>query len=146
MSEVRIKSAISTLVLMLITANVLFFAYTRMVADERDRSALHLQALQINPARIKLVSTGTRSASGEMDKSACLEWGPLALTDAAQAEASLIALVLPQTPLQRRFADANGVARGAYYVRDPNGAIVARIAELARNFPGTQIKAGACPT
>jgi hypothetical protein len=137
---------ILTLVLMLITANVLFFAYTRIVADERDRSALHLQALQINPARIKLVSAGTRSVSGEMDKSACLEWGPLALIDLAQAETSLRSLELPQTPLQRRFADANGVARVAYYVRDPNAAIVARIAELARSFPGTQIKAGSCPT
>lgn len=134
-----------TLVMMLLAANVLFFVYTRIIADERDRSALHLQALQINPGRIKLVSAGTRSAAGEMDKSACLEWGPLALSDVAQAEAALKMLLLPQAPLQRKLADANGVARVAYYVREPDAAIVGRIAELARTFPGTQIKAGPCP-
>lgn len=145
MSESFKKSAMLTLVLMLMTANVLFFAYTRVVADERERSALHLQALQINPARIKLVSAGTRSAPGAMDKSACLEWGPFAASDVAQAEAALKALLLPQVPLQRKLGDASGVARVAYYVREPDSAIVARIAELARNFPGTQIKAGPCP-
>ena len=144
MSESFKKSAMLTLVLMLVTANVLFFAYTRVVADERERSASHLQALQINPARIKLVSAGTRSAPGAMDKSACLEWGPFAASDVAQAEAALKAL-LPQAPLQRKLADASGVARVAYYVREPDSAVVARIAELARNFPGTQIKAGPCP-
>lgn len=133
------------LVVILMAANVLFFAYTRIVADERERSASHLQALQINPARIKLVSAGARSPAGEVDKAACLEWGPLALSDAARAEAALGALVLPQTPMQRKLLDANGVARVAYYVRDPNAAIVARIAELQRNFSGTQIKAGPCP-
>jgi len=145
MSEGFKKSAMLTLVLMLITANVLFFVYTRIVADDRDRSALHLHALQINPARIKLVTAGTRSTAGEMDKSACLEWGPLAVSDVAQAEAALKMLLLPQAPLQRKLADANGVARVAYYVREPDAGIVGRIAELARTFPGTQIKAGPCP-
>lgn len=145
MSEKRTNRAMVALVLTLMAANVLFFAYTRLIADERERSASHLQALQINPARIKLVSAGARSPGGDVDKAACLEWGPLALSDAARAEAALGALVLPQAPLQRKFADANGVVRVAYYVRDPNAAIVAHIAELQRSFPGTQIKAGACP-
>ena len=33
----------------------------------------------------------------------------------------------------------------AYYVREPTDAIVAKLAELQREFPGTQIKAVACP-
>jgi hypothetical protein len=33
----------------------------------------------------------------------------------------------------------------AYYVREPTEAIVAKLAELQREFPGTQIKAMACP-
>lgn len=33
----------------------------------------------------------------------------------------------------------------AYYVREPSAAIVAKLAELQREFPGTQIKAMACP-
>jgi len=33
----------------------------------------------------------------------------------------------------------------AYYVREPTEAIVAKLAELQREFPGTQIKAVACP-
>jgi hypothetical protein len=145
MAEGRKNSAMLMLALMLIAANVLFFTYTRIIADERDRSAAHLQALQINPARIKLVSAGVRSPRGEVDKAACLEWGPLALTDAAQAEAALRTRVAPQTPEQRKLADVNGMARVAYYVRDPTAEIVARIAELQRSFPQTQIKAGPCP-
>jgi hypothetical protein len=33
----------------------------------------------------------------------------------------------------------------AYYVREPSAAIVAKLAELQREFPGTQIRAMACP-
>jgi hypothetical protein len=33
----------------------------------------------------------------------------------------------------------------AYYVREPSEAMVARLAELQREFPGTEIKAVACP-
>lgn len=33
----------------------------------------------------------------------------------------------------------------AYYLREPSAAIVAKLAELQREFPGTQIKAMACP-
>lgn len=34
----------------------------------------------------------------------------------------------------------------AYFVRDPNQATIAKLAELQRAFPGTQMKAVACPT
>jgi len=69
----------------------------------------------------------------------------LASLDAAKAEASLRRLGLPRAPMQRTLGAAGGETRVAYYVREPDAAVIAHMAELQRNFPGTQIKAGPCP-
>ena len=42
--------------------------------------------------------------------------------------------------------EAAGGKRYAYYVREPDAGTVAQIAELQRGFPGTDIKAGPCPS
>lgn len=44
--------------------------------------------------------------------------------------------------LERR---ENMLKQIAYFVREPKPAVVARLAELARDFPGTEVKAVPCP-
>lgn len=144
MSESRNSLSAKTLAFVLIAANVLFFAYTRISLDGRAGAASQIEDLQINPGRIKLLNAATRGPGGQA-KSACLEFGPLAPLDAAKAETALARLNLPRAPVQRTIGETDGLKRVAYYVREPDAATVARIAEIQRGFPGTQIKAGPCP-
>ena len=130
----------------LVVANVLFFAYARLSLDTRAGAASRIEDLQINPGRIKLLNAATRGPGGGAPKSACLEWGPFSGPDTAKVEAALGRLGLPRPPLQRSLGEAGGVKRYAYYVREPEAATVAQIAELQRSFPGTNIKAGPCPS
>lgn len=145
MSESRRKITARTVVFALVAANVLFFAYARISLDGRASAASHIEDLQINPGRIKLLNAATRGPGGQAAKSACLEWGPLAPLDAAKAETALGRLGLPRPPVQRTLGEAGGLKRVAYYVREPDATAVAQIAEIQRSFPGTQIKAGPCP-
>lgn len=131
--------------IVLVVVNVLFFAYARISLDSRAGSASRIEDLQINPGRIRLVNAATRGPGTLAAKSACLEWGPFAVIDAGKAEVALGRLGLPRPPIQRMLGEAAGAKRFAYYVREPDSATVARIAELQRGFPGTEIKAGACP-
>jgi hypothetical protein len=48
--------------------------------------------------------------------------------------------------MQRNLGESGGARRYAYYVREPDAGTVAQIAELQRSFPGTDIKAGPCPS
>ncbi len=129
----------------LLLANVLFFAYARLSLGNRAAAASRIEDLQINPARIKLMNAATRGPGGQAAKSACLEWGPFGVIEAGKAEVALGRLELPRPPMQRTLGESAGAKRYAYYVREPDAATVARIAELQRGFPSTQIKAGACP-
>jgi hypothetical protein len=144
MSEKRSVNA-RLIFIALVVANVLFFAYARLSLDSRNAAAARIEDLQINPARITLLKTATRGPGGLAPKSACLEWGPFAVVDAGRAEVALGRLGLPRPPLQRTLGEAAGAKRFAYYVREPDAATVAQIAELQRGFPGTEIKAGPCP-
>ena len=144
MSEKRKVSA-RALAITLILVNVLFFAYARFVLD-KGVGASRIDDLQINPARIKLMNAATRGPGGSVPKSACLEWGPFSALDAGKAEAALQELSLRSTPLQRSLGESGGARRFAYYVREPDAGTVAQIAELQRSFPGTDIKAGPCPS
>ena len=130
----------------LLAANVLFFAYARISLDNRAGSAARIEDLQINPGRIRLVNAATRGPGTLTPKTACLEWGPFAVIDAGKAEVALGRLGLPRPPIQRTLGEAAGTKRFAYFVREPDAATVAQIAELQRGFPGTEIKAGACPS
>jgi hypothetical protein len=149
-SRVRLRLLLAALVV----ANVLFFAYQLFVPDTRGAAASRIEELQINPGRIKLQGAATRgpggqAASGKGNKGAlyraCLEWGPFSGADVAKADSALARLNLPQSPVQRPLSEVGGVKRFAYFVREPDAAMVARIAELQREFPGTEIKAGPCP-
>ena len=134
------------MVIALVVVNVLFFVYARLAIDTRAGAASRIDDLQINPGRIKLLNTATRGPGGTAPKSACLEWGPFTGVDTAKVEAALGHLALPRAPLQRSLGEAGGGKRYAYYVREPDAGTVAQIAELQRSFPGTDIKAGPCPS
>lgn len=153
MSEER-KINLRLAVIVLVVANVLFLAYQLFLPDTRASAGSRIEELQINPGRIRLQGVATRgpggqTASGKGNKGAlyraCLEWGPFSGADTAKADSALARLTLPQTPVQRPLSEVAGVKRFAYFVREPDAAIVARIAELQREFPGTEIKAGPCP-
>jgi hypothetical protein len=145
MSEKR-KLNVKAVVIALAVANVLFFAYARFALDSRAGAASRIDDLQINPARIKLLNTATRGPGGTAPKSACLEWGPFAGVDTPKVESALGRLGLQRAPLQRTIGESGGGKRYAYYVREPDAGAVAQIAELQRGFPGTDIKAGPCPS
>ena len=145
MSEERRRVSAKALAIVLVIVNVLFFAYARFVLD-KGGAASRIDDLQINPARIKLMNAATRGPGGSVPKSACLEWGPFNGVDAGKAETALQQLTLRSTPVQRSLGEAAGARRYAYYVREPDAGTVAQIAELQRSFPGTDIKAGPCPS
>ena len=153
MSEAS-KGNLRLLLAALVVANVLFLAYQLFTPDTSATAGVALEELQINPGRIKLQGAATRgpggqTASGKGNKGAlyhaCLEWGPFSGAEVAKAESALERLTLPQTPIQRPLSEVGGAKRFAYFVREPDAEIVARIAELQRAFPGTEIRAGPCP-
>lgn len=150
MSERRASLRIGLIALAV--ANVMFFLYAWLAPDPRSQAASRIDELQINPARIRLIGSATRGPGGpaagppggRAAYRACLEWGPFAGADAGRAESALGRLKLGQPALQRPAgADARRVL---FYVREPDAATVAQIAELQRAFPGTEIKAGPCPS
>ena len=141
MSERR-KVNTRLVLMVLLVANVLFFAYARISLDNRAGSAARIEDLQINPARIRLLNAATRGPGTLAPKSACLEWGPFAVIDAGKAEVALGRLGLSRPPIQRMLGEAAGAKRFAYYVREPDAATVAQIAELQRGLPGTEIRPG----
>lgn len=145
MSEEKRRVSAKAVAIALVAINVLFFGYARFVLD-KGSVASHIDDLQINPARIKLMNAATRGPGGSVPKSACLEWGPFNGVDAAKAEGALQQLSLRSTPVQRSLGESAGARRFAYYVREPDAGTVAQIAELQRSFPGTDIKAGPCPS
>jgi hypothetical protein len=145
MSEKRKVSA-KAVIIALAVVNVLFFAYARFVLDTRNAAASRIDDLQINPGRIKLLNTATRGPGGGVPKSACLEWGPFTGVDTAKVDAALGRIALTHPALQRTIGEGGGGKRYAYYVREPDAGTVAQIAELQRSFPGTDIKAGPCPS
>jgi len=135
----------------LVIANLLVFAYYFFTPDPRGSSGTRLEELEINPSRIRVKGVATRGPGGTAGKRAaayraCLEWGPIAPGDVARAEAALAKLALSQPPIQRPVAEGTGAKRVSYFVAEPDNDKAARIAELQRNFPGTEIKAGPCPS
>ena len=149
---VRLRLAFVALVI----ANVMVLAYQVFAPDPRVTAAARIEELQINPGRIKLrdaasrgpgsqTAGAARSGSGTSYR-ACLEWGPFSGPDVSKADSALARLTLAHPPLQRPLSEIDGVKRYAYFVREPDAAIVAEIADLQKTFPGTQIKAGPCPS
>lgn len=93
-----------TLVLLLLLANLSFFAFTRLDAS-RDGEATRL-AEQVQPDKIKLLTPQQVAALGPAKVAAladvCLEWGPLSEADRARAFADLEPLALGKLLTQRR--------------------------------------------
>jgi hypothetical protein len=145
MSERR-NGNLRLLFIVLLILNAAFFIYWRFSAENRAAAASRIQDLQINPGRIKLMGTASRGPGGQSPKAACLEWGPFRASEIANVDAVLAGLKLRQAPVQRTVGEAGGMKRVAYFVREPDPAIVARIADLQRSFPGTSITAGPCPS
>ena len=152
MSE-RKEVGLRLILVVLIVANLMFFAYAALTPDTRAQAGTRIEELQINPGRIKLLGTATRGPGGQAgaksDRAssyrACVEWGPFSGADIGKADSALARLSLPLPPLQRSLSEVGGVKRSAFFVREPDAAVVAQIAELQRGFPGTAIKAGPCP-
>ena len=94
-----------TLVLLLLLANLTFFAFTRLDAS-RDSEAGRL-AEQVQPDKIKILTPQQVAALGPAKVAAladvCLEWGPLSEADRARAFADLEPLSLGKLLTQRRI-------------------------------------------
>ena len=110
------------LFLLLILANLLFFAYVQ-VAGEEASIASRIAALQINPERIRISGRGDAPAAEAAKQTgqksippvlapkapaACLEWNNLGGPDVAQAENALAALGIEPGRIERVIADADG--------------------------------------
>jgi hypothetical protein len=110
------------LFLLLVLANLAFFAYAQVARERADDSG-QLPALQIQPDRIKLIGRGNAEPSAPADPraapaapAACLEWGSFAGAEVARADAALARLELPPTQVARTVTDMSG-----YWVYIPPG-------------------------
>jgi hypothetical protein len=153
----RKPALLRLLIFALVLSNVGLFLYIVLTPDPQSQTAARIEALQINPGRIKVLGAASRgpaalttAARGDKgDKGggyrACLEWGPFAAADVSKAAAALDRLALSAPAEQRAVGEASGGKRYAYFLREPDAKVVAQIAELQRGFPGTEIKAAPCP-
>jgi hypothetical protein len=135
----------------LVAANLLVFTFLKVRTDPNQAAAMRIQEVQINAESVKLLGAATRGAGQTAagadpgGGAACLEWGPVSSADAAAAAGALEKLALKHPPVRRPASDSGGAERFVYFLREPDSATVAQIAELRRTFPGTQIRAGTCP-
>jgi hypothetical protein len=142
-------------VLLLVIANLTFFAYTRLDNASRGESARLKQ--QIQPDKIKLLTPPQVAALGPAKMAAladvCIEWGPFSEVERAKAMADLEPLQLGRLLSQRRV-DVSRPSVGTprvesqtiLVVRDPQQGVVARFKELQGQNSGSDLRVGACPT
>ena len=94
-----------TVVLLLLLANLTFFAYTRL--DSAGGGEAVRLAEQVQPDKIKLLTPQQVAALGPGKVAAladvCLEWGPIAEGDRARSLAELEPLALGKLLTQRRI-------------------------------------------
>jgi hypothetical protein len=135
-----------TVVLLLLLANLTFFAYARL-----DSGSSGETSQQVQPDKIKLLTPQQVAALGP-DKTAalpdvCVEWGPFNDSDRARAIADLEPLALGRLLTQRRIESSPPAKGGAtlLVIRDPSAQVVARLRELATVYPSADMKAGGCP-
>jgi len=136
---------VRALFLLLILANLAYFAYSR-VALEGAGSGNQVSQLQINPDRIKLLKaaggalpetppTAAKSIPPAAPKpapavpAACLEWGIFAGPNVARAEGALAQLELPAGQVERVVTDAGG-----YWVHIPPLKTKAEVDRKAREL------------
>ena len=110
------------LFLLLVLANLVFFAYAQMGRESGVPDSL--SRLEITPEKIKVLKASSKSAPDRprsSDKagkaatqgaaaapSACLEWGIFAGPEVTRADAALTRLELPPDRIERVVADAGG--------------------------------------
>lgn len=96
-------------VLLLIAANLAFFAFARLDAAGGREGARMSE--QIDPAKIRLLTPRDMAALGPAKVAAladvCLEWGPLSETDRARALSDLEPLQLGKLLTQRKSETSN---------------------------------------
>jgi hypothetical protein len=110
-----------TIFLLLVLANLAFFAYSLM-ARERAAAASEITSLQVSPEKIRLIKPGEGASKNSPRELAgvataspvCIEWGALAGPDVSRADAAIAGLQLPDALIQRTVIDA-----GAYWVYVP---------------------------
>jgi len=150
----RRAARLRLLIAVLLLSNLGLLLYMLLTPEPRSQTAARIEALQINPGRIKVLGAASRgpamgSVSATAEKGgtsrACLEWGPIAARDVAKVDAALGRIGLLKPPVQQPITDAGGAKRYVYFLREPDSKIVAEVAELQRSFPGTEIRAAACP-
>lgn len=112
------------LFLLLVLANLMFFAYAQVTRESAD-AGNRISQLQIAPEKIKQLrapepappgkSRGTGKAippapprAAAAAPTACLEWGLFAGPAVAKAESGLARLELPASQIERTVADAGG--------------------------------------
>ena len=105
-----------TVFLLLVLANLVFFAYAHVTRE--GNSADSTSQLQITPEKLKLMKavagpvveqpkpSSTKTASAA--PSACVEWGVFAGPDVTRADTALARLELPQERIERSVTDAGG--------------------------------------
>jgi hypothetical protein len=104
-----------TVFLLLLLANLAFFAYGSMLRD-RAQVPAQVEHLQLHPEKIRLVAPGEKAPAAANEPAAsppelsgaCLEWGVVAGADAGRADAAIAALNLPESSVQRTVLDAGG--------------------------------------
>lgn len=122
------QSTTRILLLLLVIANLGFFAYHRLLSGT-DEAAAQIVALQISPEKIvpvaveavSSVAPATTTASvpaapaavsplpaASVMPTSCAEWGVFAGADVARADAALAALGLPAGATQRRVTEVDG--------------------------------------
>lgn len=107
-----------TVFLLLVLANVAFFAYG-WTARERASSDHAIAALEVNPEKIRLIKPGemtpaattatpSATAPAVAVPAVCIEWGAVAGSAVARADAVIAGLNLPEASVQRSVTDAGG--------------------------------------
>jgi hypothetical protein len=111
------------LFLLLVLANLVFFAYVQVTRESADGGS-RISQLQIAPEKIKQLKApepaagkpkGTGKAipaappkTASAAPAACVEWGVFAGPAVARAESALARLELPEGQVERTVADAGG--------------------------------------
>jgi hypothetical protein len=105
---------VRTLFLVLLLANVAFFAWSRYVSPPEANADPAPLSRQIDPHKLKVVApaeltapVGVRPAAAAMTAK-CVEWGSFTLTDAPRAEKALEPLALGPRVGQRRTEEQAG--------------------------------------
>jgi hypothetical protein len=107
-----------TVFLLLVLANVAFFAYGWTTRERLPQGSV--AALEVSPEKIRLLKPGEKpppssrapseapAAVAAAAPAVCIEWGAVAGAEVARAEAAIASLSLPESRVQRTPTNAGG--------------------------------------